>query len=67
MPDNLIQNRSNSFLIAVLAALVACEAVILVSDLSNSVRYSVGGVVALALVLVVFKLSQVRSQSPSRD
>jgi uncharacterized membrane protein (DUF373 family) len=65
MPDNLIQNRSNSIFIAVLAALVACEAVVLVSDLSNGVRYSVGGVVAAALVLVVFKLSQSRSESRS--
>lgn len=58
--SDLIQHRSNSVLISVLAALVACEAVVLASDLGNGVRYGVGGVVALAMVLVVFRLSQSR-------
>lgn len=59
MPD-LTQQRSNFLLLAGIAALVACEVVVLASGLSNRVRYGVGGVIALALVLGVFKLSQSR-------
>lgn len=60
MTTKMAQRRSNSVLLAVLAALVACEATVLLGDLDNGVRYGVGGVVALALVLVVFQLSRTR-------
>lgn len=58
--SDLNQDRSNSVLIAGLAALVACEVVVLGSDLSNGVRYGVGGGIALAMVAGVFRLSQNR-------
>ena len=61
MSTNHTATRSrSSALVAVLAALVAAAAVLLTVDVSDGVRYGVGGVVLVALVAVVAQLARQR-------
>ena len=55
--NNISSGRSRAGLTAAIAALVAGEVAILVGGLDTTVRYAAGGVVALALVLLVIRLA----------
>jgi hypothetical protein len=59
--SNTTQRNSTTVLIAVLAALAGCEVIVISSDFSDGVRFGLGGLVALAIVAVVFQLSRNRT------
>lgn len=52
-------NRAS--LTALLAALVAGEVALMASGASDGVRYSVGGVVAVAILVIVARIAKARS------
>jgi high-affinity Fe2+/Pb2+ permease len=63
MSDNTTWHRSNNIIGAALAVLVVFQVFFLFSDLGGAVRYGVGGAIAIALVLGVYKLSSNRRES----
>ncbi|MFJ6579183.1 hypothetical protein ACIQMY_24880 [Streptomyces sp. NPDC091368] len=54
-------SRTNTTLAALLAVLAGVEVVLLTSDASNGVRYGVGAALAVAILVVVARLSKGRS------
>jgi hypothetical protein len=72
MTDNTTRRRanpalSNTNLTAVLAVLAGCEVLLIGSDFSNGVRFGLGGLVALALVAVVYRLGRNRADQRPTD
>jgi hypothetical protein len=51
-------HTSNGPLIGLIAAVVGLNAVVLSSDLNDWIRYAVGGVGVIVLVLCVYKLGK---------
>jgi hypothetical protein len=72
MTDNTTGPRSkpalsNTSLTAVLATLTGCEVIVIGSDFSDGVRFGLGGLVALALVAVVYQLGRNRADQRPTD
>jgi hypothetical protein len=58
--NNTAQRNSTTVLTGVLAVLVCCEVIVISSDFSDGVRFVLGGIVALAMIAVVFQLRRKR-------
>jgi hypothetical protein len=61
MADNTTRRTSSSVLIPVLAALLPSQVLLMNSDYGNGVRYGLGGLAVLVMLVVVFRLSRNRT------
>ena len=57
------ERRTGGALIPALAVLAGAETIVISSDLSDGIRYGVGGVLAVVLIALVFRLGRERHRS----